>query len=139
MIRRIAVVLNVLCVGLVFSGISLAGTLTISGGNIYFQKNADTVELWNLSVDQEGYLLPDGAYKYEFREMPKIDREALAEVERAGDDRRLEEIARAEEKQMYLLTGSFEIIDGVVVLPEGNIAEKTAWESSDLGTVNRLP
>jgi len=118
MLRRIAIGLTVLGFMVVFAGISQAGELTVSGGDIYFQISANSVESRDLTVDSNGYLLPDGVYTYEFRIAPEVDAQALEEIEEAGDQQQLKEIARAEAEQMYLEAGSFEIVDGVLVPPE---------------------
>ena len=118
MLKRIAVACTVLGFTLVLSGISQAGELTVSGGNIYVQKSTDSVEVWNLNTDQDGYLLPDGAYKYEFRVMPEVDQEAREAAAESGDLQRLLELAHAEAEQVYLEAGTFEIVDGVAVAPE---------------------
>lgn len=93
-----------------------ATELTVAGKGVYLQMAFNAGETPHFTtVDEEGVPFPDGSYKYELRTQPEIDTKALEEAEQMGDDRRMEEISRAEQEQMMVQNGSFEIVYGAII------------------------
>jgi hypothetical protein len=87
-------------------------SLTVGGeGGFYAQRDFNAGETPSFQTGS----LPDGNYKYELRTIPETDLEALAEAEQNGDEQRIAEITRAEQEQMIVQSGGFQIVDGVIV------------------------
>ena len=103
---------------LIFSATGPAN-LTVAGEGVYVQINFAAGETpWLAPYDEDGNPFPDGNFKYELVIQPIIDTEALQEAVALGDDRTVEEISRMEREQMKIQTGSFEIIEGSIVMHE---------------------
>lgn len=101
---------------LVFGATGQPATLTVAGEGVYVQIYFAAGETpWLAPFDENGNPFPNGNYKYELRTQPAIDTAALREAEKMGDDRTVEEISRMEQELMEVQTGSFEIIEGLIV------------------------
>jgi hypothetical protein len=104
---------------LVFAATGQPATLTLGGEGVYLQIEFAAGETpWFAPFDENGNPFPDGNYKYELRTIPEVDQAAVEEAYRNGDEQRLAQIRRAEEAQVRVQSGSFEIVGGGLVLRE---------------------
>jgi len=91
-------------------------SLTVGGeGGLYVQMDFNDGETPSFQTSS----LPDGNYKYELRTIPETDLEALAEAEQNGDVQSIAENSRAEQEQMIVQSGSFEIVGGQIIENSG--------------------
>jgi hypothetical protein len=91
--------------------------LTVSGPDFYLHQDFAPGDAVSLQlVDESGQPLPEGIYKYELRTQPATDETALADAELAGDNRLLLALWEDSRKQSQVQSGSFEIINGQIVI-----------------------
>ena len=104
---------------LTFAATGRPATLTVAGVGAYVQIDFAAGETpWFAPFDEDGNPFPDGNYKYELRTIPEVDQAAVEEAYLDGDEERLAQIRRAEEAQVRVQSGSFEIVGGGLVLNE---------------------
>lgn len=95
-------------------------SLTVGGvGGFYVQMDFAAGETPSFQTGS----LPDGNYKYDLRTIPETDVEALAEAEQNGDEQSILEITRAEQEQMIVQSGGFQIVYGVIM--QNDVGQKT--------------
>ena len=75
------------------------------------------------AVDAQGSVLADGAYKYELRTLPRVEKAGLEALVQAGHTAQILEIKRLAQELMRVETGAFFIEGGAIVMPENEVAE----------------
>lgn len=101
---------------LVFGATGQAASLTVAGEGIHIQIDFAAGETpWLAPFDENGNPFPDGNYKYELRTIPEIDQADVEKAYQEEDEQRLAQLRRAEEKQVNVQSGSFEIVGGAFV------------------------
>lgn len=92
-----------------------AQTLTVScDGGVYFQNEFQGTEMVSFSTfDKDGIAIADGQCNYQLYMHP-ADIDEGANVE-PGNDKLMESIARIEQENTHVLTGSFKIVGGNIV------------------------